>query len=368
MGDYVRWAPPFHEGVQDSAKSALFLALNRGKRSIRLNLKEDRGREVLLRLVEDADVVVEGFRPGVMDRLGVGYEALRERNPGIVFCSITGYGQTGPVHRALGPRHELPGPDRHARPDRAGRRRAGAVGGPDRRPGRRRAHGRLLDPGRAARGRAHRAGPGGGRVDGRRRPDLADHGGRPVPGRRPAAGPRGREPDRRHRLLPALRLRRRPRDAGGAGAQVLGRVVRRRGPRRPDGQGLRPARLGDARRGGADLRRAHARRVGRVRRPARLLPGAGAGPGRGAGLRAGARARDGGRGRPAGGAGAGPGAGPPGEVLGHPGRRHPARPGAGRAHRRGAGGPGLHARAGGRAGVRGRGRRAAGGRHRRFLS
>ena len=96
MGDYVRWAPPYHEGVQDSAKSALFLALNRGKRSIRLNLKEEQGREVLLRLVEDADVVVEGFRPGVMDRLGVGYDALSERNPGIVFCSITGYGQTGP--------------------------------------------------------------------------------------------------------------------------------------------------------------------------------------------------------------------------------------------------------------------------------
>ncbi len=96
MGDYVRWAPPYHEGVQDSAKSALFLALNRGKRSIRVNLKEDQGREVLLRLVADADVVVEGFRPGVMDRLGVGYEALRERNPALVFCSITGYGQTGP--------------------------------------------------------------------------------------------------------------------------------------------------------------------------------------------------------------------------------------------------------------------------------
>jgi crotonobetainyl-CoA:carnitine CoA-transferase CaiB-like acyl-CoA transferase len=96
MGDYVRWAPPYHEGVEESAKSALFLALNRGKRSMRVNLKEDRGREVLLQLVSDADVVVEGFRPGVMERLGVGYESLRERNPAIVFCSITGYGQTGP--------------------------------------------------------------------------------------------------------------------------------------------------------------------------------------------------------------------------------------------------------------------------------
>ena len=105
MGDYVRWAPPSHEGAEDSAKSALFLALNRGKRSIRLDLKQEPGRDVLLRLVEDYDVVVEGFRPGVMDRLGVGYQALRERNPRIVYCAITGYGQTGPYTARSG--HDL---------------------------------------------------------------------------------------------------------------------------------------------------------------------------------------------------------------------------------------------------------------------
>jgi crotonobetainyl-CoA:carnitine CoA-transferase CaiB-like acyl-CoA transferase len=92
----VRWAPPYYEGADESARSALYLSLNRGKRSIRLNLKEEAGREVLLRLAEDYDVVVEGFRPGVMDRLGVGYEALRERNRRLVYCAITGYGQTGP--------------------------------------------------------------------------------------------------------------------------------------------------------------------------------------------------------------------------------------------------------------------------------
>jgi alpha-methylacyl-CoA racemase len=96
MGDYVRWSPPYHEGADDSAKSALFLALNRGKRSIRLNLKEQAGREVLLRLVREHDVLLESFRPGVMDRLGVGYERLREENPGLVYCAITGYGQDGP--------------------------------------------------------------------------------------------------------------------------------------------------------------------------------------------------------------------------------------------------------------------------------
>jgi alpha-methylacyl-CoA racemase len=96
MGDYVRWSPPYHEGADDSAKSALFLALNRGKRSIRLNLKDEAGREVLMRLARGHDVLLESFRPGVMERLGVGYERLREENPGLVYCAISGYGQDGP--------------------------------------------------------------------------------------------------------------------------------------------------------------------------------------------------------------------------------------------------------------------------------
>jgi crotonobetainyl-CoA:carnitine CoA-transferase CaiB-like acyl-CoA transferase len=96
MGDYVRWAPPYVEGAQESAKSALFLSLNRNKRSIRLDLKSEQGREVLLRLVRDHDVLLESFRPGVLYRLGVGYERLREQNPGLVYCAVTGYGQDGP--------------------------------------------------------------------------------------------------------------------------------------------------------------------------------------------------------------------------------------------------------------------------------
>jgi crotonobetainyl-CoA:carnitine CoA-transferase CaiB-like acyl-CoA transferase len=102
MGDYIRWSPPYYEGVEDSAKSALFLALNRGKRSIRLNLKHERGREVLLQLVREYDVVLESFRPGVLDRLGVGYERMREENPGIVYCAISGYGQDGPLRDRSG--------------------------------------------------------------------------------------------------------------------------------------------------------------------------------------------------------------------------------------------------------------------------
>jgi alpha-methylacyl-CoA racemase len=96
MGDYIRWSPPAFEGAEETAKSALFLSLNRGKRSVRIDLKSEAGRDVLLRLVRDADVLLESFRPGVLDRLGVGYERLRQENPRLVYCAITGYGLTGP--------------------------------------------------------------------------------------------------------------------------------------------------------------------------------------------------------------------------------------------------------------------------------
>jgi alpha-methylacyl-CoA racemase len=101
-GDYVRWAPPYYEGPHESARSALFLSLNRNKRSIRLDLKQERGREVLLALVRSHDVLLESFRPGVLDRLGVGSERLRAENPGLVHCAITGYGQDGPKRDAAG--------------------------------------------------------------------------------------------------------------------------------------------------------------------------------------------------------------------------------------------------------------------------
>jgi crotonobetainyl-CoA:carnitine CoA-transferase CaiB-like acyl-CoA transferase len=101
-GDYIRWAPPYYAGAEDSAKSGLFLSLNRNKRSIRVDLKSEAGREVLLRLVREYDVVLESFRPGVLDRLGVGYERMREENHGLVYCAISGYGQTGPKRDASG--------------------------------------------------------------------------------------------------------------------------------------------------------------------------------------------------------------------------------------------------------------------------
>ncbi len=99
-GDYMRWTPPLVDG-----QSALFNAINRNKRSVTLNLRPVAGRELLLRLVEDADVLVEGNRPGVMERLGVGWDVLHARNPRLVMCSITGYGQDGPFASRAG--HDL---------------------------------------------------------------------------------------------------------------------------------------------------------------------------------------------------------------------------------------------------------------------
>ncbi|MBV7481993.1 CaiB/BaiF CoA-transferase family protein [Bordetella sp. BOR01] len=92
-GDQTRGAMGFKMKGDDSLG---FMNLNRNKRSITLNLKSDAGRAVLLRLVEQADILVENYRPGVMQRLGLGYETLRELNPGLVYASISGFGQTGP--------------------------------------------------------------------------------------------------------------------------------------------------------------------------------------------------------------------------------------------------------------------------------
>jgi len=97
-GDYIRWTPP----LVDGGESASHRALNRGKRSITLNLKDPAGTDLLRRLAARFDVLVESFRPGVMDRLGVGPAALAEANPRLVYCAITGYGQDGPYRDAVG--------------------------------------------------------------------------------------------------------------------------------------------------------------------------------------------------------------------------------------------------------------------------
>jgi len=91
-GDYLRWMPPY----ASTGEGAMHLALNRGKRSLTLNLKVSQGRDLLRRLVRKADVLVESFRPGVMDRLGVGWEALSSDNSRLVYVAISGYGADGP--------------------------------------------------------------------------------------------------------------------------------------------------------------------------------------------------------------------------------------------------------------------------------
>jgi crotonobetainyl-CoA:carnitine CoA-transferase CaiB-like acyl-CoA transferase len=100
QGDYTRWwGPRIHR------QGAFFLMVNRNKKSMKLNLKTDMGKEIFLRLVRQHDVLLEGFRPGVMERLGLGFETLREENPGLIYCAITGYGYTGPYRERAG--HDL---------------------------------------------------------------------------------------------------------------------------------------------------------------------------------------------------------------------------------------------------------------------
>ena len=91
--DSRHWGPPFIDG-----ESSYFLTINHNKRSLTLNLKEPRGREIFMRLAREADVVIENFTPGVVNRLDIDYEAVKAQNPRIVYCSISGFGQTGP-HR-----------------------------------------------------------------------------------------------------------------------------------------------------------------------------------------------------------------------------------------------------------------------------
>ncbi len=95
--DMVRMMPPLEHGV-----SAAHGYLNRSKKSLSLDLKKPEAVDVVKSLVKEFDIVVEQFRPGVMDRLGVGYEALKAVNPDIIYCSITGYGQTGPYKNRAG--------------------------------------------------------------------------------------------------------------------------------------------------------------------------------------------------------------------------------------------------------------------------
>lgn len=104
-GDESRgWGPPF---VGDAygpypGESAYFLSANRNKRSLTVNLKDPAGLEIIQKLVQISDVFIENFRTGVLDKMGLGYDALKEGNPGLVYCSVSGYGRTGPYRERPG--------------------------------------------------------------------------------------------------------------------------------------------------------------------------------------------------------------------------------------------------------------------------
>lgn len=97
IGDYIRWWPP-----RMGRNSGFHVVLNRNKRSLTLNLKSPEGKEIFQQLVHTTDVVLESFRPGVMERLGLGYEKLSKTNPNLIYCAITGYGRTGPRSQKAG--------------------------------------------------------------------------------------------------------------------------------------------------------------------------------------------------------------------------------------------------------------------------
>lgn len=100
IGDYARKFEPLVD-----KNSAMFHSLNRNKKSVCLNLKSKVGKDTLLKMIDETDVFVESFRPGVMERLGLNYDILKKRNPQLIYCSITGYGQDGPY--ANHPGHDI---------------------------------------------------------------------------------------------------------------------------------------------------------------------------------------------------------------------------------------------------------------------
>lgn len=120
--DIVADYPPFVEGTAISANQAW---LGRNKKNLFLNLKKPEAIEVVKKLIMDYDIILEQFRPGVMEKLGLGYEALKEINPRLIYCSLTGYGQTGPLRRQAG--HDINYLARSGNMAHAGRKSTGPV-------------------------------------------------------------------------------------------------------------------------------------------------------------------------------------------------------------------------------------------------
>lgn len=137
-GDDTRTYPPFREKNRNGQRESLYYAnLNRNKKGITLNLKSAEGKEIFKQLVAKADIVVENYRPGVMDKLGLGYDVLREINPRIIYAAVSGFGCYGPYHQrpgydilaqAMGGMMSITGP-RGGEPTRAGSALGDMLGG-----------------------------------------------------------------------------------------------------------------------------------------------------------------------------------------------------------------------------------------------
>lgn len=137
-GDDTRAYPPFREENLEGERESLYFAnINRNKKGITLNLKAPEGKEIFKKLVEKADVVVENYRPGVMDKLGLGYDVLKEINPRLIYAAVSGFGCYGPYHlrpgydilaQAMGGMMSITGPKGGA-PTRAGSALGDILGG-----------------------------------------------------------------------------------------------------------------------------------------------------------------------------------------------------------------------------------------------
>ena len=337
MGDYVRWSPPYHEGADDSAKSALFLVAQPRQALDPAQPQgggRPRGAAAAGARVRRAARVVSARGDGApRGRL----RAPARGEPAARLLRDHRLRPGRPVHGALRARHELPRAERAARADRRRGRAAGAVRRPDRRPRRRRADGRVRDPRRAARARAQRRGPARGRVDVRRLAVLAGDGGGRATWRRRARRSAASS------SWPGALICYRP-YACSDGWVTLGALEPKfwqawcRGVGREDLIEKQFERPGSE--AHAEVERIFLERTRDEWQAfavaARLLPRAGARPRRGARLGARAGARDGRADRPAGHRRREP-AGRAGQAVAHAGRAGRPGPGAGRAHARGAG-------------------------------
>lgn len=104
-GDDTRAYPPFQQNVNHESESLYFANINRNKKGVTLNLKSEQGKKIFLELAKKADIVIENYRPGVMDRLGLGWEVLHQTNPRLIYAAVSGFGSYGPYHQR--PRYDI---------------------------------------------------------------------------------------------------------------------------------------------------------------------------------------------------------------------------------------------------------------------